>query len=84
MCYLEAKTVSDEILTLDCKGLICPVPIARLTQAVAGLESGQRIQVYATDPGFEVDVGAWAKITGNTLESIDKLDDFYKAVITKA
>lgn len=58
--------------TLDCKGLLCPMPIVRLAKTVKELESGQVILMEATDPGAIPDVEAWSKNTGNPLVAHDK------------
>jgi tRNA 2-thiouridine synthesizing protein A len=59
-------TVSVD-LTVDARGLNCPMPIVRTAQAVKGLASGQTVEVIATDPGSVKDFSAWAKTTGNEI-----------------
>ncbi len=53
--------------TLDAKGLLCPMPIVKLSKLVKELESGQVVLLEATDPGSIPDVTAWAKNTGHAL-----------------
>jgi tRNA 2-thiouridine synthesizing protein A len=53
--------------TLDCKGLLCPMPIVKLSKLMKELESGQVVLMEATDPGSIPDVEAYAKNTGNPL-----------------
>lgn len=65
----EAPTV-DRIL--DCKGLLCPMPIVKLAKAFREIESGQVILLEATDPGAVPDVAAWSKNTGHPILSQDK------------
>jgi hypothetical protein len=36
--------------TLDCKGLLCPVPIIRLSKAIKTIQVGEAIEMLATDP----------------------------------
>ncbi len=57
----------DESRVLDCRGLLCPVPIIRLSKAVKELPVGGRIRMMATDPGSEPDMRAWERQTGNRL-----------------
>jgi tRNA 2-thiouridine synthesizing protein A len=57
---------------LDCKGLLCPMPIVKLAKAVKELAPGQVILLEATDPGAIPDVAAWSKNTGNPILSQDK------------
>ena len=37
--------------TLDCTGLLCPMPIIKTQQAIKKLASGQVLEMIATDPG---------------------------------
>jgi len=53
--------------TLDVKGLSCPLPIVKTAQAVKSMESGEVIEVLATDPGAVPDFNAWCRTTGNRL-----------------
>jgi len=52
---------------LDASGLNCPLPILRAKKTLNGMESGQILQVTATDPGSVKDFDAFAKQTGNEL-----------------
>jgi tRNA 2-thiouridine synthesizing protein A len=44
--------------TLDAKGLSCPLPIVKTAQNMKELESGQLLEVLATDPGSVKDFAA--------------------------
>ena len=55
------------IVTLDCTGLNCPLPILRLSKAVKNMKTGERLEMIATDPGSVKDFQAFAKQTGNEL-----------------
>ena len=59
-------------LKLDLKGLLCPLPIVKLSQAIKELPVGAVIEGVATDPGVMADVPAWAKSTGQELISIEQ------------
>ncbi len=52
---------------LDARGLACPMPIVKTAQAIAGLSSGQLLEVLATDPGSVKDFAAWSKTTGHEI-----------------
>ena len=65
----EAPTV---VRILDCKGLLCPMPIVKLAKAFREIESGQVILLEATDPGAVPDVAAWSKNTGHPILAQDK------------
>jgi TusA-related sulfurtransferase len=72
-----AKTV------LDLKGLSCPMPIMKIAAAVKKGASGDVFEATSDDPGFEPDVLAWSKETGNTLNGITKSGKDITATITK-
>jgi tRNA 2-thiouridine synthesizing protein A len=52
---------------IDTRGLNCPLPILRAKKALTDLQSGQLLQVVATDPGSVRDFQAFARQTGNDL-----------------
>ncbi len=70
-------------LKLDLKGLLCPLPIVKLSQAVKDLPVGAVIEGIATDPGVMADVPAWAKSTGQELISIEQQGKEYRFLIKK-
>ncbi len=61
-------------MTLDLKGLLCPMPVVKLAQAIKKVEVGEVIEASATDPGVLADIPAWANTSGNELVSIDQGD----------
>lgn len=54
-------------MSLNLKGLSCPLPIIKTAKAMKELLPGQLLEVFATDPGSVPDFKAWANATGNTL-----------------
>jgi tRNA 2-thiouridine synthesizing protein A len=72
------------IVTIDCTGLNCPIPILRLSKAVKGLKTGERLEMIATDPGSVKDVKAWSQQTGNTLVESRQEQEKYKFIVEKA
>lgn len=52
---------------LDARGLVCPLPILRTKQSLAGMTSGQVLKIVATDPGSVIDFQVFAEQTGNAL-----------------
>jgi len=63
---------------LDATGLNCPLPILRAKKSLAEMDSGQVLQITATDPGSVKDFEAFAKQTGNQL--LDSNEDSGKYV----
>ena len=66
---------------LNCEGLNCPMPIVELTKAARSLESGQKIEVSATDLAFKPDLEAWARRMGHTIESFNVEGEVQRAII---
>ncbi len=54
-------------LSLDFKGLLCPMPVVKIAQAIKQVQVGELIEAVATDPGVMADIPAWARSTGNEL-----------------
>lgn len=69
--------------TLDCRGLMCPMPVLKTKQAIEKLSSGQILEVIATDSGSKVDLPAWSKSTGNELLSMEDEEGVHKFYIRK-
>ncbi|MCB1947406.1 MAG: sulfurtransferase TusA family protein [Burkholderiales bacterium] len=59
---------------LDARGLVCPLPILRTKQSLAGMSSGQVLKIVATDPGAEIDIQVFAEQTGNRLLAMSEID----------
>ncbi len=52
-------------LELDLKGLLCPLPMVRVSQNINNVPVGGIIRAVATDPGALADIPSWARTTGN-------------------
>jgi len=71
-------------ITLDCFGLLCPMPIVKTAQAVKKLKKGKILEVIADDPGIEKDMPAWCESTGNKCLGIEKgKDKIIRAYVKK-
>jgi tRNA 2-thiouridine synthesizing protein A len=70
-------------VTLDLKGLSCPLPIAKTAKAVRELAAGDLVEVLATDPGSVPDFQAWSKATGNELVESSQEGGVYRFLIRK-
>jgi tRNA 2-thiouridine synthesizing protein A len=73
----------DADVTVDARGLNCPMPIVKTAQAVKGLASGQVLEVLATDPGSVKDFAAWSKSTGNEMVEQTVDGGVYRFVMRK-
>ena len=68
---------------LDAKGLACPMPIVKTRKEMKELESGQIIQILATDKGAKADMTAWAKSGGHELLDTQEEEGVLKFWIKK-
>jgi tRNA 2-thiouridine synthesizing protein A len=68
-------------MTLDAKGLNCPLPILKAKKAMKDVPAGGTLEVLATDPGAVKDFEAFCKATGNTLVAQSVENGVYKFVI---
>lgn len=59
---------------VDARGLLCPVPIARLNERVKDLPPQAVVLLINDDPAVVLDVVAWCKSTRNDLLGIAKDD----------
>ncbi|NIK79225.1 TusA-related sulfurtransferase [Paenibacillus castaneae] len=50
---------------LDAQGLACPMPIVKTKKAMNELQTGQVLEIHATDKGAKADLAAWSKSGGH-------------------
>ncbi len=67
---------------LDCKGLNCPMPIVRISQAIKKMSAGDVLVVEATDPAFRADIAAWSKRMGHDILAFEE-DTCLRATLKK-
>jgi tRNA 2-thiouridine synthesizing protein A len=72
-----------DVVLLDATGLNCPLPILRAKKSLKGMESGQILEIIATDPGSVKDFEAFCNQTGDKLESSSHLNGQFKFTIRK-
>ena len=70
-------------LSLDFKGLLCPMPVVKLAQAIKQIQVGELVEAVATDPGVMADIPAWARTSGHELVSLEKQDKVFKFVVKR-
>lgn len=52
-------------VTLDAKGMACPMPIVKTKKQMNELSPGDVLEIQATDKGSKADLEAWAKSAGH-------------------
>ena len=71
-CFaVVVKETRMAVRKLDCSGLSCPMPIVQMSKAVKEMSAGDVLEVTATDLAFKLNVEAWARRTGHSLESFE-------------
>ena len=71
-------------MSLDCKGLACPMPIVKTKKAMEGLASGQVIEVKATDKGSTIYIQSWANKVGHQYIGTKQEGDILMHYVRKA
>jgi tRNA 2-thiouridine synthesizing protein A len=70
-------------VTLDCKGLSCPMPIIKMKAELKKMKSGQILLTLGTDPGTKNDIPGMCKKEGHELIGIDEEGGIIKFYIKK-
>jgi TusA-related sulfurtransferase len=66
---------------LDCSAVHCPMPIVMIAKRFEQMNSGDELEVLASDKAFRSDLEAWLRKTGNILVSFS--DEALKRAIIK-
>lgn len=80
---MSNQAAQPPVLTLDLKGLLCPMPVVKISQAVKTVAVGDTVEAVATDPGVLADIPAWARTTGNELVSMEKKDGHIRFMVRR-
>jgi TusA-related sulfurtransferase len=70
-------------LSLDFKGLLCPMPVVKIAQAIKQVQVGELVEAVATDPGVMADIPAWARSTGHELVALEKQAKVFRFVVKR-
>jgi tRNA 2-thiouridine synthesizing protein A len=74
----------SNVITLDVKGLNCPLPVLRARKALGNIAPGSTLRVLATDPGATRDFEAFCRAGDATLVSASEADGVFVFDIRKA
>lgn len=64
-------------VVVDARGLLCPMPVIRVQDAVGGLRPGTVVEAVCSDPGVLHDIPAWCRINGHKVLEIREPGDAY-------
>ena len=69
--------------SLDLQGLLCPIPVVKVSKAIKEINIGEAIEATATDPGVMMDIPAWCKSSGNEMVEMAKEGDVFRFVVRR-
>ncbi len=70
-------------LELDLRGLLCPMPMVKVSQNISKVPVGGTVRAVATDAGSMADIPAWAKSTGNEVVQAEKVGSEYVFLVKR-
>jgi tRNA 2-thiouridine synthesizing protein A len=69
--------------TLDCYGLLCPMPIIQTDQKIKEMRVGEVLEVVSTDEGIKEDMAAWCRQTGQEYLGLEEERGIIKVYVKK-
>jgi tRNA 2-thiouridine synthesizing protein A len=67
----------SDVIELDARRLLCPMPVIRLQDCINRQPPGTEVRITCTDPGTLNDIPTWCRINGHSvLASSQQQDDF--------
>jgi len=69
--------------TLDCFGVLCPMPIIQTARKMKELRPGQVLEVIATDRGIRDDMPAWCRTTGQEFLGMEEDGELIRVYVKK-
>ena len=73
----------DIAQTLDCRGLVCPMPVIKLSKAIKAIEKGAVLEMLATDPGSVPDLEAFRRQTGHEIVAQSQRDGVFRFLVRR-
>lgn len=71
-------------LVVDTRGQACPMPVLNTKRGLTQLQSGQVMEVLATDFGSESDIGALTERLGHTILEVGRSEGLFRFFIRKS
>ena len=69
--------------TVDCFGLLCPMPIIETAKKLKELQPGEVLEVISTDPGIKEDMPSWCRLTGNEFLGLEEEGELIRVYVRK-
>ena len=73
----------SDVIDVDARRLLCPMPVIRLQDCVNQQAAGARVRVTCTDPGTLSDIPAWCRINGHEVLDTREVDDEFVFLVRK-
>jgi tRNA 2-thiouridine synthesizing protein A len=80
---MSIQSPQPPAVTLDLKGLLCPLPVVKVAQAVKKVNVGDLVEATATDPGVLADIPAWARTSGNEVVAMERGNGVIRFVVKR-
>ena len=71
-------------MTLDCRGLVCPMPVLTLSRRIKDVAVGTVVEMLSTDPGSELDLESWVARTGHRLLETTQSRGVFRFLVERA
>ena len=68
-------------VVVDARRLLCPLPVIRVQDRVAGLAPGTEVEAVCTDPGALHDIPAWCRINGHQVVETRSREHEYVVIL---
>jgi TusA-related sulfurtransferase len=69
--------------TLDCFGLLCPMPIIQTAKKIKEIKVGDVLEVISTDEGIKNDMPAWCNMSGHEFLGWEEKGDLIRVYVRK-
>jgi tRNA 2-thiouridine synthesizing protein A len=73
----------NDIVELDARRLLCPMPVIRLQDCLEKQVSGAKVRVTCTDPGTMNDIPTWCRINGHQVLEQEQREHDYIFLVQK-
>jgi tRNA 2-thiouridine synthesizing protein A len=74
----------NDIIELDARRLLCPMPVIRLQDCLAKQPGGANVRITCTDPGTMSDIPTWCRINGHRVLEKEQQQHEYIFLVQKA
>jgi TusA-related sulfurtransferase len=73
----------SEIVEVDARRLLCPMPVIRLQDRINQLPPGSEVRITCTDPGTQNDIPTWCRINGHRVLAASQNEDDFIFLVRK-